>query len=239
MSFNFTFSNPPEGGFSFGRDSQKDSTKQEAGGGISFGFGTQLATTESAKTDSGISSLGGFTFGTDTKTGETTKVSDSKETNALSGFSFGSVDTKKGAEESVGKTFSFGETKTNSAPKDSGLKLSFDTTAKSPSPQGSFQTTTQPPSTDQTPNITLSTTKESGNGILKSQTKKTQDSKQTVRIETPSATKMKTDTVEMIIKNWNNELSEDIIDFKKYADQVSKWDRELLENEEKVNFTFI
>lgn len=45
---------------------------------------------------------------------------------------------------------------------------------------------------------------------------------------------LKNKTVEQIINKWNTELEEDVTTFTKLAVQVSKWDSQLLQNEEKV-----
>jgi nuclear pore complex protein Nup62 len=228
MAFNFGSENT---GFSFG-STTTDAPKTDGGatggfGGFSFG-----GTGDSAKTQDKPAPLSfGDQSNTTTATAPTT-------TGGFGNFSFGdpaptTTSTETATDTTATSTGGFGNFSFGGG--DAGAPTAKTSTTTSTDSGFSFGTTAPTTVTSPQKKEGLSISTPSTGGILKTPTKKKteEQNKPSVAFKEPSQSK-RVESVDAVIKKWNNELNEDVTEFKKYADEVSKWDKELLENEEKV-----
>ncbi|KAL0491319.1 nuclear pore complex protein NUP62 [Acrasis kona] len=189
---------------SFGGDSTTSTNPTTSG--FSFGGASTTSATTPAPTTS--TSNAGFSFGTPASTSTTTTNTSTTTPAASTGFSFGSTTPSTKDDKNT----------STAAPATGGFSFgATSSTDATPKPSGTLQTPTNPVS------------------IMKKPDDKKDASPVASGVKISDAqSKLRTETVETIIRNWNNELSEDVTEFRKYADQVSRWDRDLIENEEKI-----
>jgi hypothetical protein len=214
FSFGGSSDSTSGGGFSFGGDSKETEKKTSE----TFNFGSSTESVGETKQSKKTHSLEDKNEPKQSKKIPLKETTFSIETNS-STPSFGFVSETTEKKES---TFSFGGGDTSSEKKETS---SFGFSSGSSS--GGVETKSKKESTFSF----------GGGDVGTSGSEPTPETKKEVKgiLSTPvEMLNLKNKTVEEIINKWNVELEEDVNAFTKLAIQASKWDKELLINEEKV-----